>query len=477
MTLKDFLKSQQLSSFIDNQHTPCDLKHSTPIISPVTKEAWKSITPATDLDVKNAIKAAHGAFEAWSHTPAPTRAFHLRDVAYLLHENKTALAEVMALEMGKPIAEGEKEVDYAAGFCEWFAGEAERLYGLTIPSHYKNKKLSLSYQPVGVCGIITPWNFPIAMLARKVAAALAAGCTVVCKPSPECPVSALAFAEIMQQVGVPSGVMNVVVGPEEMIGNTFMGSDQVRKISFTGSLAVGRSLYSKCALTMKTITLELGGHAPLIVFDDADIDVAVRETINAKFRNNGQTCVAPNRIYVHSQIYNTYVSKLVDAIRKLKVGSPLERETEISEVLHPSVEKRLHDQIVDAVKKGAYALLQGSHSYEPTVFDRVTPDMTLYYEETFGPVVPLISFEKEAEVIQMANDTQFGLAAYLFTKDLERAHTVSSALEYGVIGLNDGLPSAPEGSFGGVKSSGFGREGGPNGIKEFLEEKYVSLSL
>jgi succinate-semialdehyde dehydrogenase/glutarate-semialdehyde dehydrogenase len=459
-----------ISSYIDNSFIPEDKDNLQVLNSPVLNEPWLKITPADQATVNIAIDSAHAAFHKWKTHTSFQRGKLLRNIASKLRQNKAFLAEIMTLEIGKPIRESEVEVEYAAGYFDWYASEGERVHGLILPSHHPHKKLSVQYMPVGVCGLITPWNFPLAIPARKIAATLAAGCTAVLKPSPECPLSALALAYIATEEGVPAGVLNVVVGGEAEIGKIMLSSPKVRKLSFTGSCEVGKLLYKQSADTLKKMTMELGGHAPLIVFDDADIDHAVKETIAAKFRNSGQTCVAPNRLFIQDTVYDAYVKKLVAAVSALKVGDPRAASTDISNVLHPSAKAKLDEHYADAIQLGAKKYMEGN----PSIVGEITPDMKVYHEETFGPLLPLIRFKYESDAIEKANDTEFGLAAYVFTQDLARADRVVRQLEYGVIGLNDGMPSAPEASFGGIKGSGFGREGGPHGIYDYLVEKCVS---
>jgi succinate-semialdehyde dehydrogenase/glutarate-semialdehyde dehydrogenase len=390
-------------------------------------------------------------------------------------EYRELLSYVMAMEMGKPVREGLREVEYAAGFYFWFAGEAERIYGQTIPSQHSNKRLMLVHEPIGVCAIITPWNFPIAMGARKIAAALAAGCTVVAKPSPECPVSMALVALMCQIAQVPPGVFNMLIGSEEEIGRAFLESEVVRKISFTGSCEVGKYLYKNSADTLKRLTLELGGHAPLLVFNDASIKKAVQGSLIAKFRNNGQTCVAANRFFIQNEIYDDYLNSLLESIQRLRIGDPLDHDTDLSTVLHPSAISKVKKHTQDALQKGAIPILLGREPYEPTVLTEVTPDMLVFKEETFGPLIAIMRFQSIEEGIALANQSPYGLASYAFTENLTTAYKIIDQLQYGIIGLNDGLPSTPQASFGGIKNSGFGREGGPSGLREYLVEKFVSL--
>lgn len=466
--MQELRKKIDISSYINNGFEGKNFTQS--FKSPVLNAPWLNISPANVATVQSAIAAADQSLKKWSGVSPFERGQLLRSIAKKIRENASFLAEMMTLEIGKPISESLTEVEYAAGYFDWYAGEGERIYGTLIPSRHPHKRISIQYMPVGVCGLITPWNFPLAIPGRKIAAALAAGCTVVLKPSPECPISALAIAYIAAEVGMPAGVINVVIGPEELVGEEMIASMKVRKISFTGSCEVGKLLYRNCADTMKKMTLELGGHAPVIIYDDADLDFAVEQIVAAKFRNSGQTCVAPNRFFVQKSIYTPFSEKLVSAVRKLKVGDPRNYDTAISNVLHPSVTEKYENHLNDALKKGARNLL----SPMPAILSGVTPEMKVYHEETFGPLLPLISFTKDEEAIRAANDTEYGLAAYVFTTNLRRADQAVNQLEYGIVGLNDGLPSSPEISFGGMKGSGFGREGGPHAIYDYLVEKCVS---
>lgn len=422
-----------------------------------------------------AIQLAEKTFLDWRSVPAPQRAKLLRQAGDLMLERKELLAKSMTKEMGKTMTEAGREVDYAAGYFSWFAGEAERIYGLTIPPSVPNKELLISYDPIGVCGLITPWNFPLAIPTRKVAAALAAGCTVVAKPASETVETFKLLAQLCLDAGIPAGAVNVVSGSEQEIGKTLLESPIIRKLSFTGSTEVGKYLYQQAGKTLKKLTLELGGLAPLIVFDDAPIDATVKDVINAKIRNNAQSCVAPNRLLVQESIYEAFVEKLTAEVAKLKVGDPFDSQTDLSIKLHPaSVEKSLN-QIQEALEKGARQTFRSTVLPSFAVLRDVTPAMLIFQEETFGPVFAVATFKQFDEAIKIANNTPFGLAAYLFTTNLERTFKAVRQLEYGIIGVNDPIPSAPQASFGGMKHSGFGREGGPNGIDEYLVEKYISL--
>lgn len=474
MDLKTFLNQETVGCFIDGKLSG---KESESLISPLTKQHWKTIRTASLNDCKHAILSAEKAFLEWKEVPSPLRAQILRKIGSLMSSNKELLAHIMAMEMGKSIKDGFREVDYAAGFFHWFAGEAERIYGLTIPSQFPDKRLMIQWEAVGVCGLITPWNFPLAMGARKIAPALAAGCTIILKPSQECPVSMAAFAHLCHLAELPPGVFNLLIGPEKEIGQSLLESNAIRKISFTGSCEVGKYLFQHSANTLKKLTMELGGHAPLLVFDDASIDKAVKGCIEAKFRNNGQTCIAPNRVLIQNKIYDSFIERLIPAVQKLKSGNPLDPETDVSNILHHSASEKVKNHIEDAIHKGAIPLLLGKKPHDPTVLSEVTDNMLIFNEETFGPVISITKFQTIEEGIKLANQSPYGLSSYAFTESLTTAYRAIKDLQYGIIGINDGLPSTPQASFGGIKHSGLGREGGPNGLKEYLIEKYVSFSL
>ena len=387
----------------------------------------------------------------------------------------------MTAEQGKPLAESRGEIAYAASFVEWFAEEAKRVYGDVIPGHQADKRILVLRQPVGVVAAITPWNFPAAMITRKVAPALAAGCTVVCKPATQTPYSALALAELAARAGIPAGVLNVITGPAREIGGVLTGDARVRKLSFTGSTEIGKLLMAQCAKTMKKVSLELGGNAPFIVFEDADLDAAVAGAIASKYRNTGQTCVCANRLLVQDGVYEAFTAKLVAAVQELRVGDGLAGETEQGPLIDIHALKKVEEHIADATSKGAKIVAGGRRHalggtfFEPTVLTGATPAMMVAREETFGPVAPLFRFKTEQEAVAMANDTEFGLAAYLYTRDLARSWRVSEALEYGIVGLNTGLISTEVAPFGGVKESGTGREGSKYGLLDYTEIKYVCV--
>jgi succinate-semialdehyde dehydrogenase/glutarate-semialdehyde dehydrogenase len=399
----------------------------------------------------------------------------------LMLANVEDLAVIMTAEQGKPLAESKGEITYAASFIEWFAEEGKRIYGDIIPGHQADKRIMVLRQPIGVVAAITPWNFPAAMITRKAAPALAAGCTFVCKPALQTPYSALAMGELAQRAGIPAGVFNVVTGEAAAIGGEFTGNDKVRKVSFTGSTAIGKLLMAQCASTVKKVALELGGNAPFLVLDDADLDAAVTGAIQSKYRNTGQTCVCANRFIVQSKIYDAFAEKLTEAVRRLRVGDGLKGETDQGPLIDAKALAKVEEHVADARAKGATAVTGGKRHalggtfYEPTVLTNVSSAMTLAREETFGPVAPLFRVDTDEEAVRLANDTEFGLAAYVYTRDLARSWRVCEALEYGIVGLNTGLISTEVAPFGGVKESGIGREGSKYGILEFTELKYICV--
>ena len=432
-------------------------------------------------ETRAAIAAAAAAFPAWAARTAKERANVLRRWFELMLTNQDDLATLMTAEQGKPLAEARGEIAYAASFLEWFAEEARRIYGDVIPGHQADKRILVLRQPVGVVGAITPWNFPAAMITRKAAPALAAGCTFVVKPAMQTPLSALAMAELAARAGLPPGVFNVITGKANEIGPELTSNPSVRKLTFTGSTGVGKQLMQQSAGTLKKLSLELGGNAPFIVFDDADLDAAVQGAIASKFRNTGQTCVCANRLLVQSGVYEEFARRLGVAVSALAVGDGLAGPTDQGPLIDAAALAKVREHIDDALAKGAKIAVGGKpHAlggtfFEPTVLTGVTTAMACAREETFGPVAPLFRFETEAEAIRMANDTEFGLASYLFTRDLARSWRVSEALEYGIVGLNTGLISTEVAPFGGIKESGFGREGSKYGILDYTELKYVCV--
>ena len=434
-------------------------------------------------ETKDAINAAHKAQKSWAAKTGKERSTILRNWFNLMMANKDDLAKILTAEMGKPLAEALGEITYGASFVEWFAEEAKRVYGDTIPGHQEDKRIVVIKQPIGVVGAITPWNFPNAMITRKVAPALAVGCSVVLRPPTLTPLSALALAYLAQEAGIPAGVFNIVMGTDSSgMGKELCSNELVRKITFTGSTEVGRILMRQCSDQIKKVSLELGGNAPFIVFDDADIDEAVAGAMISKYRNAGQTCVCANRIYVQENIYEEFSKKLAEATRAMKVGNGFDDGVTTGPLIDQQALEKVEEHIEDAVSKGASILSGGTRSnlggtfYNPTVLTDVTSSMKVAKEETFGPIAPLFKFDSVENVIEAANDTEFGLAAYFYAKDLSKVWKVAEALEYGIVGINTGLISTEVAPFGGIKQSGLGREGSKYGIDDFLEIKYLCMS-
>ncbi len=454
---------------------------TTEIRNPANGEVLGRVPRMGADEARRAIDAAHAALPGWAAKTAAERARLMRRWFDLLLQHQRDLAIIMTAEQGKPLSESRGEIAYAASFIEWFAEEAKRVYGDVIPGHQADKRILVLRQPIGVVTAITPWNFPAAMITRKAGPAIAAGCPFVCKPAPQTPFSALAMAELAQRAGIPAGVFNVVTGDAAAIGGEFTGNPKVRKLSFTGSTPVGKLLMSQCAGTVKKVGLELGGNAPFLVFDDADLDAAVTGAIQSKYRNTGQTCVCANRFIVQAGIYDAFTARLAEAVRQLRVGDGLAGETDQGPLIDTKALAKVEQHVADATARGAKVVIGGRRHalggtfYEPTILTEVTADMALAREETFGPVAPLFRFASDADAIRMANDTEFGLAAYVYTRDLARSWRVSEALEYGIVGLNTGLISTEVAPFGGVKESGIGREGSKYGILEFTELKYVCI--
>ncbi|MBL8503400.1 MAG: NADP-dependent succinate-semialdehyde dehydrogenase [Rhodocyclaceae bacterium] len=453
-----------------------------PVGNPANGELLAEVPDMGAGETRRAIAAADAAWPAWRNRTAKERSAVLRKWFELMLAHADDLALLMTSEQGKPLAEAKGEVAYAASFIEWFAEEAKRVYGDTIPATQADKRLIVVRQPIGVCAAITPWNFPAAMITRKVAPALAAGCTVVVKPAEQTPLTALALAELAQRAGFPPGVFNVVTGSAASapkIGGELTGNPTVRKLSFTGSTEVGRLLMAQCAPSIKKVSLELGGNAPLIVFDDADLDAAVEGALASKYRNTGQTCVCANRLLVQDGIYEAFAARLAEAAKKMKVGAGTEAGVLQGPLIDQQALAKVEEHVADALAKGARVLTGGRRHalggtfYEPTVIADVTPDMKCAREETFGPVAPLFRFKTEAEAVALANATEFGLAAYFFSRDVARCFRVGEALEYGMVGVNTGIMSNEVAPFGGVKQSGIGREGSKYGIEEYLEIKYL----
>jgi succinate-semialdehyde dehydrogenase/glutarate-semialdehyde dehydrogenase len=450
--------------------------------NPATGEVIADVAKAGAAQTHQAIRAAEIALPAWRALTAKERGAQVRRWGELMLEHRDALAELLTREQGKPLAEAKGEVAYAASFLEWFAEEAKRSYGDVIPSSKPGSKIIVTREPVGVVAAITPWNFPLAMITRKAGPALAAGCTMVLKPSEETPLSALALAVLAREAGIPAGVFNVVSGDAIAIGATLTASPVVRKLSFTGSTRVGKLLAAQSADTLKKLSLELGGNAPFIVFDDADLDAAVQGAMASKFRNTGQTCVCVNRFFVQASVYSEFTQRLTDAVRKLRVGNALEQEVDQGPLINEAAFRKVDDHVKDALSKGATVLTGGNAHplggtfYEPTVLAHANRSMSIAQEETFGPVAACFRFETEAEAITLANDTPFGLAAYFYTRDLGRVWRVADALETGMVGINEGIISTEVAPFGGVKQSGLGREGSKYGLDEYTELKYMMIS-
>lgn len=461
-----------------------DNDDSKAIINPANQQEVGTVPNGGKKETEQAIDAAHQAFQTWSRTTAYERADYLEKFYDLILEHEEDLAETMTVEMGKPINESRGEVKYAASFIKWFAEEGKRIYGETIPAHVDGKRLQVWKKPVGVVATITPWNFPAAMLTRKMGPALAAGCTIVIKPSSDSPITAIKLMELCEKAGFPKGVVNLVTGSSSEIGETVMKDERVRKVTFTGSTDVGKTLIRQSADNVKNLSLELGGHAPLIVLDDADVDVAVNGVMASKFRNAGQTCICANRVYVQSGIYDEFIEKFSEAVTELKVGDGMNEEVDIGPLINEAGLEKVRRHVDEAVNSGASVVIGGKTReegkgvfYEPTILKNVDPSMVIMNEETFGPVAPIQKVETDAEAVKLANDTEYGLAAYVFTENVARGMQLIEQLEYGIVGWNDGGPSAAQVPFGGFKESGIGREGGHEGIEAFVESQYVSIGM
>jgi succinate-semialdehyde dehydrogenase/glutarate-semialdehyde dehydrogenase len=453
-----------------------------PVHNPATGQLIAEVADLTPQDTARAVDAAHAAQPAWAALTGKERAAVLRRWYDLMVENADDLATILTAEMGKPWPEARGEILYGASFIEWFAEEAKRIYGETIPGHQQDKRIVVIRQPVGVVGSITPWNFPNAMIARKVAPALAVGCSFVARPAELTPLSALAMAVLAERAGVPAGIFNVIPSSDSAgVGAELCANPKVSKITFTGSTRVGRILMRQCSDTIKKMSLELGGNAPFIVFDDADLDAAVEGALIAKYRNGGQTCVCANRIYVQSGIHDRFAEKLAEKVRSMKVGDGFDDGVSVGPLISEAALAKVEDHVADALGKGARVLEGGARSdlggtfYRPTVLAGVTTDMKVAREETFGPVAPLFRFDDEAEVIALANDTEFGLASYFYSRDMARIWRVAEALESGMVGINTGLISTEVAPFGGIKQSGLGREGSRHGVEDYLELKYLCI--
>jgi succinate-semialdehyde dehydrogenase / glutarate-semialdehyde dehydrogenase len=473
---QDLMRNQ---AFVGGRWCEADNGETIDVTNPATGETLCTVPKMGAAETRRAIDAAKNAWPEWRRKPAKERSVVLRRWYDLMVANVDDLGKLMTAEQGKPLTEAKGEVLYAASFIEWFAEEAKRVYGDTIPSPWTDRRLVVIKEPIGVCAAITPWNFPAAMITRKAGPALASGCTMVAKPAESTPLSALALAVLAERAGIPAGVFSVLTGKSREIGGEMTANPDVRKLTFTGSTEVGRILMKQSADTIKKLSLELGGNAPFIVFDDADLDAAVEGAIASKFRNAGQTCVCANRLYVQSGVYDAFADKLVEAVKQLKVGNGLEPGVLQGPLIDQKAVEKVEDHIQDAVSNGARVLLGGKRHalgksfFEPTVLADVTPKMKVAHEETFGPLAPLFRFDTEEDAIRLANETEFGLASYFFGRDVGRIWRVAEGLECGMVGINTGIISNEVAPFGGVKQSGLGREGSHYGIEEFLEIKYL----
>lgn len=486
MYLEHALKDPSLlrhQAYIGGEWQAADSDATFEVFDPATGESLGTVPKMGAAETARAIDAAQAAWAGWRMKTAKERAAILRRWFDLVIANSDDLALILTTEQGKPLAEAKGEIAYAASFIEWFAEEGKRVAGDTLPTPDANKRIVVVKEPIGVCAAITPWNFPAAMIARKVGPALAAGCPIVVKPAESTPFSALAMAFLAERAGVPKGVLSVVIGDPKAIGTEITSNPIVRKLSFTGSTAVGRLLMAQSAPTVKKLTLELGGNAPFIVFDDADLDAAVEGAIASKYRNNGQTCVCTNRFFVHERVYDAFADKLAAAVSKLKVGRGTESGATLGPLINEAAVKKVESHIADALAKGASLMTGGKRHalghgfFEPTVLTGVKPDMDVAKEETFGPLAPLFRFASEEELVRLANDTEFGLAAYLYSRDIGRVWRVAEALEYGMVGINTGLISNEVAPFGCVKQSGLGREGSHYGIDDYVVIKYLCVAV
>ncbi len=467
--------------YINGAWTDADSGESIDVTNPATGEKLGTVPKMGAAETKRAIEAANAAWPAWRAKTAKERAQILRKWFELMMANQDDLGTLMTAEQGKPLAEAKGEVAYAASFIEWFGEEGKRAYGDTIPQHGADKRIVVIKEPVGVVAAITPWNFPAAMITRKAGPALAAGCPIVIKPATETPFSALAMAELAERAGVPKGIVNVITGTAREIGGEMTSNPIVRKLTFTGSTEVGKILMKQCADTVKKVSMELGGNAPFIVFDDADLDAAVAGAMASKYRNTGQTCVCANRIYVQAGVYDDFVARLSKAVLAMKVGDGLQGETQQGPLINMAAIEKVEEHLADATSKGAKIAVGGKrHSlggtfFEPTIVTEVTQDMKVAKEETFGPLAPIFRFNTDEEAIRWANDTEFGLAAYFYSRDIGRVWKTAEALEYGIVGINEGIISTEVAPFGGMKESGVGREGSKYGIDDYLETKYLCM--
>ena len=482
MQLNDSTLFRQ-QAFIQGKWCDAESKKTIEVTNPANAQLLGTVPKMGANETRTAIEAANQALPAWRALTAKERATILRRWFDLMMANQDDLAKLMTLEQGKPLAEAKGEIAYAASFIEWFAEEGKRIYGDTIPGHQADKRLIVIKQPIGVTAAITPWNFPAAMITRKAGPALAAGCTMVLKPASQTPFSALALAELAHRAGIPDGVFNVVTGSASEVGNELTGNPLVRKLSFTGSTEIGRQLMQQCAKDIKKVSLELGGNAPFIVFDDADLDKAVDGALASKFRNAGQTCVCANRLYVQDGVYDAFAKKLQAAVEKLTLGDGLAQGVTTGPLIDEKAVAKVKEHIEDALSKGARIITGGQphelggNFFQPTILVDVPASAKVAKEETFGPLAPLFRFKDEVDVVAQANDTEFGLAAYFYARDLSRVFRVGEALEYGIVGINTGIISNEVAPFGGIKASGLGREGSKYGIEDYLEIKYMCIGL
>lgn len=480
IALKDpeLLRNQ---NFINGQWVAADNGAVIEVRNPSTGELVGTVPAMGINETRRAIEAASAAQPLWRAKTAKERGAIIRKIGELMLAHRDDLAAIMTAEQGKPLSEAKGEIEYSAGFLEWFAEEGRRVYGETMPPHVPGRRVLIAKEPIGVFAAITPWNFPSAMITRKAGPGWAAGCTGIIRPATQTPFSALAIAVLAERAGMPPGVCNVITGPSGATGGELTANPLVRKLSFTGSTEVGRILLEQCAKTIKKTSMELGGNAPFIVFDDADLDAAVKGVMASKFRNTGQTCVCANRILVQEGVYDIFAQKLKTAVEALKVADGMDADATQGPLINGGAVKKVEEHIHDALSKGARIITGGNRHtlggnfFQPTILADVAHDSLIFHEETFGPVAPLFKFSTEKEAIELANDTPFGLASYFYSRDLARVFRVAEALEYGIVGINEGLISTPEAPFGGVKQSGLGREGGHYGIEEYLEIKYMAL--
>ena len=468
-------------AYINGEWVDADSGETLAVTNPATGEVLANVVKCSTAETRRMVEAAELAQKAWAKSTAKERSGLLRRWFNLIMENQEDLAKILTAEQGKPLAESRGEIAYGANYVEWFSEEAKRVYGDTIPQPSNDKRIMVIKQPVGVVACITPWNFPNAMLTRKIAPAIAAGCAVVCKPANATPLSALALVELADRAGFPKGLINIVTGRTAQIGAEMTTNPRVRKLTFTGSTPVGKQLMAECAQTVKRTSMELGGNAPFIVFDDADIDAAVQGALISKYRNAGQTCVCSNRFFVQEGIYEQFAAKLTTAVRDLKVGNGMDEGVTVGPLIDENAATSVCEFIDDAVAKGAVVNLGGVRSamggcfVEPTILTQVNRSMRVFSEEIFGPVAPIFKFSSEDEVVQMANDTEFGLAAYFYSRDIGRIYRVGEQLEYGIVGINEGIISNEMAPFGGVKESGSGREGSKYGMDDYMDIKYICM--